>query len=138
MRYLLDTNIVSSLYADPHGSAAERAAGCQAAELGTSIIVAAELRYGYIKKGSKRLERLIETTLASLAIASWDEPADLAYAHLRSSLEKSGIKAGQNDLLIAAQALALDATLVSDDRIFQRMPQLRVENWLRDQPAELG
>jgi tRNA(fMet)-specific endonuclease VapC len=78
MRYLLDTNIVSSLYADPFGPAAERASRSDATELGTSIIVAAELRYGYVKKNSKRLEHLIETTLGSLTVVGWDGPADMA------------------------------------------------------------
>jgi tRNA(fMet)-specific endonuclease VapC len=133
MKYLLDTNIVSALYKFPTSSVAERVAGLAVGELGTSIIVAAELRFGYVKLASPRLERLIEETLASFEIAPWESPADFAYAEIRAHLERTGKKIGQNDMLIAAHAMALDVTLVTHNMgEFSRVPGLEIENWLQD------
>ena len=55
------------------------------------------------------------------------------YGTIRTQLELAGTPIGGNDLLIAAQAMALDHTLVTDnDKEFGRIDGLRVENWLRD------
>jgi tRNA(fMet)-specific endonuclease VapC len=63
----------------------------------------------------------------------FDSPADEYYGSIRARLETAGTPIGGNDLLIAAQALALDLTLVTgNDKEFSRIEGLRVENWLRD------
>jgi tRNA(fMet)-specific endonuclease VapC len=132
MRYLLDTNIISNVIKFPAGQAATRMASFGADELGTSIIVAAELRFGYVRVESRRLEILVEEVLSDLEVLAWDVPADRAYAKLRAELEKQGRVIGQNDMLIAAHALALEATLVTDnEQEFARVPGLKIENWLR-------
>lgn len=132
MKYLLDTNIVSHLCKFPDGVVANRVQELEAGELGTSIIVAAELRFGYTKAESARLEGIIETALGSFEIAAWDSPADMAYAQLRTFLERMGKTIGQNDMLIAAHAIALGVTMVThNEREFMRVPDLKVENWLR-------
>lgn len=132
MRYLLDTNVISNLIRFPGGRAAKRIAAAESGELGTSIIVSAELKFGYLKKSSKRLEELIEGTLASFEIAPWEAPADLAYARLRAHLESKGNLISQNDMLIAAHAVALNVALVTDnEKEFSRVLGLKVENWLR-------
>lgn len=65
-------------------------------------------------------------------ILPMEMPADEAYASVRLALEKIGKPIGTNDLLIAAHALALDATLVTDNESeFARIPGLKIENWLR-------
>ena len=62
---------------------------------------------------------------------AFDEPADRRYAELRTQLERRGTPIGPNDMLIAAQALALDLTVVSANvGEFERVPRLPVENWL--------
>jgi tRNA(fMet)-specific endonuclease VapC len=132
MKYLLDTNIISNLCKFPEGRAAERVMKLDEGDLGTSIIVAAELRFGYTKAESSRLEKVIEMTLSSFEIAPWESPADLAYARLRTHLERRGKKIGQNDMLIAAHAMALGVVMVThNEREFSRVPGLKVENWLR-------
>ena len=132
MKFLLDTNVISNLIRFPDGKAAKRVSGLKVGELGTSIIVSAELKFGYIRRSSKRLEQLVEGSLASFEIAPWEAPADLIYGRLRAHLEGKGKPIGQNDMLIAAHALALDAVLVTDnEKEFSRVPNLRVENWLR-------
>jgi tRNA(fMet)-specific endonuclease VapC len=101
-------------------------------EICTSIIVAAELRFGAAKKGSERLTRQLERILSAVDIQPFDAPADAAYADLRARLEAAGAPIGGNDMLIAAHALATECILVSDnEREFRRITDLKIENWLR-------
>ena len=76
MRYLLDTNIVSDVVRNPQGRAAEHVSRVGEAQVCTSIIVAAELRYGAAKKGSPRLARQLETILGALDVVPFAAPAD--------------------------------------------------------------
>jgi tRNA(fMet)-specific endonuclease VapC len=130
-RFLLDTNIVSDLVRNPQGRAAAKIAGLGENEVATSIIVAAELRYGAAKKGSERLASQLEKILGALEVIPFEAPADAAYGVARVALEAAGTPIGGNDLLIAAQALALDMVLVTNnEREFRRVRGLKVENWL--------
>lgn len=132
MRYLLDTNILSDLVRHPQGPVTRRIAKLGEAKVCTSIIVAAELRYGAEKKGSVRLAAQLETVLGALEVLPLDSPADMMYGLLRTRLERRGQPIGGNDLLIAAQVMALGYTLVTDnEREFSRISELRRENWLR-------
>lgn len=130
--YLLDTDIVSDFIRYPQGRVAERIRELGEAQVFTSIIVAAELRYGAIKRNSPRLTARIEAVLRVLKVLSFEAPADVAYASIRSQLEKTGRPIGANDLLIAAQALALGSVVVSaNEAEFARIEGLRHENWLK-------
>lgn len=132
MRYLLDTNILSDIVRHPKGAAAVRVANAEDGSICTSIIVTAELRYGIEKKGSLRLSRQLEAVLEGVEILPFEQPADSAYGRLRAALERKGRLIGPNDLLIAAQALALELTLVTaNEDELRRVEGLRVENWLR-------
>jgi tRNA(fMet)-specific endonuclease VapC len=132
MRYLLDTNIVSDLVRNPHGAIAARIAKLGEDSVFTSIIVTAELSFGLARNPSDRLAAQLKTVLSALDILPWDAPADERYGEIRAFLQGRGKLIGANDLLIAAHALALDATLVSDNvREFSRIPGLKLENWLR-------
>jgi tRNA(fMet)-specific endonuclease VapC len=131
-RFLLDTNILSDLVRNPQGRVAARIAEIGEAKICTSIIVAAELRFGAAKKGSERLTRQTDSILSLIDIQAFDAPADDAYARLRVKLEASGAPIGGNDMLIAAQALATDCAVVTDnEREFLKVTDLKVENWLR-------
>jgi tRNA(fMet)-specific endonuclease VapC len=115
----------------PQGRVAERIAREGERSVCTSIVVAAELRFGAAKAGSKRLTRQLDMILSALEILPLEAPADRHYATLRKQLEKRGMPIGPNDLLIAAQALAEDCTLVTaNQREFSRVPGLKVVNWL--------
>lgn len=132
MRYLLDTNIVSDLVRNPQGRITQRIRKVGEAQVCTSIIVAAELRYGSAKKGSPRLLGQVAAVLSALEVLPFEAPADLTYGSLRAHLEQSGGQIGANDLLIAAQAVALGLVLVTDnEREFARVDGLSYENWLR-------
>lgn len=132
MRYLLDTNVVSDLVRNPGGHVTRHIREIGGKNVCTSIIVAAELRYGAIKKGSPRLTTQLETVLRTLEVLPFEAPADVVYGQLRAHLEQSGSPIGANDLLIAAQAVALGTTIVTDnEREFARIDGLSCENWLR-------
>lgn len=130
-RYLLDTNILSALIRNPTGKAAARITRLGDDAICTSIIVAAELRYGCAKSGSKQLVAAAEALLGEIAILPFDAPADAEYGVIRAALEAAGRPIGGNDLMIAAHARALGATVVTANvQEFRRVRGLKVENWL--------
>ena len=132
MAFLLDTNIVSDVVRYPQGRVAAHIADIGDAIVATSIIVAAELHFGALRKKSPRLTAQLEVVLGGLDILPFAAPADRIYGELRAHLESKGTPVGANDLLIAAHAIALGYTLVTDNvREFSRIKGLKVENWLR-------
>ena len=130
-RYMLDTNAISDLIRNPQGKVAKHIAKIGERNVCTSIIVAAELRYGCAKSGSKRLLKAVEDLLGEIDVLPFDVPADAAYGAIRSELESGGTPIGGNDLLIAAHASALGSTIVTANvDEFGRGRGLMVENWL--------
>jgi tRNA(fMet)-specific endonuclease VapC len=129
--YLLDTNILSHLVRQPQGRVAARIADVGEDNVLTSIVVACELRYGAAKRGSRRLTRHIEAILGAITILPLEAGTDRHYAAIRTTLERRGTPIGANDMLIAAQARAIEAVCVTDNVAeFKRVPALKVENWL--------
>ncbi|MBD3896061.1 type II toxin-antitoxin system VapC family toxin [Halomonas sp. ML-15] len=132
-RYLLDTNILSALVCEPQGRVARRIAEVGEETVCTSVIVAAELRFGALKLASTRLTRQVGRILAALPVLPFEPPMDQHYARLRVQLFSAGTPIGPNDMLIAAQALALPCRVVTANvGEFQRVAGLAVENWLED------
>lgn len=130
-QYLLDTNIISDLMQHPQGEVAQQIAQVGEDSVCTSLIVAAELEFGGLKKGSAKLQERIAIVLSAMDVLALEKPAEKKYAEVRTHLEKQGTPIGANDLLIAAQALALGLCVVTRNvREFERVPGLRVENWL--------
>ncbi|MGH7070430.1 MAG: type II toxin-antitoxin system VapC family toxin, partial [Acetobacteraceae bacterium] len=124
--------VVSSLVRNPQSPIAERIDAVGEALACASIIAAAELRYGAAKKGSLRLAAQLETVLGALDVLPLETQADAAYGLIRTRLEQSGKPIGGNGLLIAAQAVALGCTIVTDNEgEFARIDGLPRENWLR-------
>ena len=129
--YLLDTNIISDLIRNPQGKAAKRIAKVGEDCICTSVIVAAELRYGCAKSGSRRLLKAVEDLLGEISVLPFEVPADTEYGGIRSQLEAAGKPIGGNDLLIAAHACAVGATIVTANTDeFKRIRGLKEENWL--------
>lgn len=97
----------------------------------TSVVVAADLRYGCAKSGPKRLIKAVEGLLGEIGVLPFDVPADTEYGAIRAELEAAGTPIGSNDLLIAAHACATGATIVTANAAeFKRVRGLKVENWL--------
>lgn len=130
-RHLLDTDIISDLIKNPQGKAARRIARAGEDNVCTSIIVAAELRYGATRRGSKRLAKAVEDLLGEINVLPFDVPADAQYGRIRFQLEAAGKTIGNNDMLIAPHATAVGATIVTANAgEFKRVGGLVVENWL--------
>ena len=128
---MLDTNIISDLIRNPQSKAAKRIARVGEHNICTSIIVAAELRYGCTKSGSQRLLKAVEDLLGEINVLAFDVPADANYGEIRAELETAGKPIGGNDLLIAAHAYTIGAAVVTaNSGEFKRIRGLKVENWL--------
>lgn len=128
---MLDTNIC--IYAIKHRPPAVVAALRQheSAGLGVSGITVAELEFGAAKSGSARNITALQQFLEPLSVADFDREATRAYGRVRAQLEAAGTPIGLLDTLIAAHALALDVTLVTNNlREFARVPGLRLVNWV--------
>lgn len=132
MTHLLDTSVISDLLHHPQGRVARRIAEIGESRVCTSVIVAAELRFGATKRNSSRLSAAVDGLLARLEVLPFRTPADIVYGDLRDRLERSGTPIGGNDLLIAAQAVSLELVIVTDNLSeFSRLEELQLENWLR-------
>ena len=130
LRYMLDTNAVSQMVRRPDSALAQRVAALEPDSVAISVIVAAELRYGAERRGSSRLTRQLEAVLSTIDVLPLQEPADRHYGAIRSDLERIGLPIGRNDLLIAAHARAVGATLVTNNvDEFRRVPSLAIEDW---------
>jgi tRNA(fMet)-specific endonuclease VapC len=130
VRYMLDTNIVSEMIRNPAGRAVLRARA-SAESVCISVIVAFELRYACAKKGSPQLLRRVGEFLSEVPVLPFDVPANADYDGIQAELEASDRSLELNDLLIAAHARALAATVVTANvSEFGRVPGLHVENWL--------
>ena len=131
IRYLLDTNIcIYVINARPPAVLARFMAN-EVDGLGISAITASELYWGVFKSGSIRNRTTLEKFLSPLTILDYDLAAAQHYGELRAFLEKQGTPIGPLDQQIAAHALALGITLVSNNvREFEKVPGLRLENWV--------
>lgn len=130
--YLLDTNIC--IYTMKHHPPAvqERLLAIPPDEVAISAIVLAELRHSIAKsQQQERNEGALADFLHFCQVLDWPEAASKAYADIRATLESQGQIIGANDLLIAAHALYLGATLVTNNlKEFERIPNLHLENWV--------
>ena len=127
---MLDTDTVSFAMRGL-GRVAERILDHPPSALCMSAITVAELRFGADKRGSKKLHELIDVFAASVQPVEFDAAAALHFGRLGSELARRGVPIGRFDTLIAAHAIALDLTFVTNNaRHFDRVTGLRCENWL--------
>ena len=128
---LLDTNICIYIRNARPPEVLARFRQYRLGEIGVSSVVAAELAYGVAKSGSARNRHALEVMLATLEIVPFDADAIWAYGELRADLERRGTPIGAFDTMIAAHALSLDATLVTNNlREFSRVSGLKLVNWI--------
>lgn len=132
MRLMLDTNICIYIINARPPSVIERFSSIGVGEIGISIITLAELEYGAAKSAQPRRNReALKQFILPLEVAAFDAEATTAYGSARTALEKRGTPIGAMDLLIAAHAVSLGVTLVTNNsREFARVPGIRVENWV--------
>jgi tRNA(fMet)-specific endonuclease VapC len=134
MRYLLDTNICIYVIKRKPLAVMETFKDYAVGDIGVSSITAGELGYGVAKsRHQKTNEHALVQFLLPLTVAPFDDGAAEAYGEIRAALEREGQPIGAMDMLIAAHAVSLGVVLVTNnEREFVRVPELVVENWVRD------
>ena len=129
--YLLDTNICVYIIRrrpDPVYRRLSRTAGRAVA---ISVVTAFELEIGALRAEGQHYSEAVRLFIGEFPVLPLEDSARKFYGQLRTALERRGEKIGAHDMLIAAHALALDATLVTNnEKEFRRIKGLRVENWV--------
>lgn len=129
-RYLLDTNTVAFHIRESSRALQRRLRRMPVARLALSVVTEMEIRYGLARNPALRIAPLVEAFLAGITILPLTSEVAKAYATARAKLEKAGTPIGPLDLMIGAHALALGATLVTNNvGEFRRIAGLRCEDW---------
>ena len=128
--FMLDTDTVSWALRG-QGAVPTRLLEHRPSQLCISSITLSELRFGADAKGSRKLHGLIDTFVLSVAVMPFDQAAADRFGPVASALAKRGEPIGTFDTLIAAHALSLGLTLVTNNaKHFQRVPGLTTANWV--------
>jgi tRNA(fMet)-specific endonuclease VapC len=132
MKFMLDTNICIYLIRKNPVRVLKKLQEIKASDVCISSITLAELEYGVQKSQNQNQNRIaLAEFIAPLEIEPFEEDAAIKFGEIRTGLEKKGSVIGAYDMLIAAHALSLNVTLVTNNlREFIRIPSLRVENWV--------
>ncbi len=133
MKFILDTNICIYIIKQKPSGVIERFKRAEISQIGISSITLSELLYG-VSKSSKPEQNQIALTqfVAPLEILPYGNEAAQYYGDLRAQLEKQGTPIGSLDMLIAAHALSIDCTLVTNnEKEFIRIPNLKIDNWAK-------
>ena len=130
---MLDTKICIYIIKRKPVQVIERLRQSRVPEIGISSITLSELEYGVAKSARPEQNKIsLVEFLAPLEIIPYDDVAAQEYGIIRTYLEQRGTPIGSMDMLIAAHALSLDCTLVTNnEREFSRVPSLKIENWVK-------
>jgi tRNA(fMet)-specific endonuclease VapC len=130
--YLLDTDICSYILRARPESVLKKFRQARPENLAVSVITQAELFYGVVRSAAVKINlEIVQDFLSRLQVLDWSGAAAMEYGRLRAALEKTGTPIGNMDLMIAAHALSLPATVVTNNvRHFERVPKLKVVNWV--------
>lgn len=130
-RYMLDTNVISHIMQGRDTALLARLTNVPVGQAVMSSVTLAELEYGLHRKGQPvRLKNALTQVLLRMDVLPWDEPVARCYGELCVSLEAQGVNLSDFDMMIAAHAVTVDATLVSRDKAFAQVaPRLRLEVW---------
>lgn len=131
MTYLLDTNICIYIINEQPAQVLQRVIQAGRESLAISAVTVAELAFGVAKSNRLESRAKLENFLSKFPILDWDQDAAWNYGNVRKTLETKGQRIGERDLLLACQALALNATMVTNNtREFERVEGLKLENWV--------
>ena len=133
MKFMLDTNIcIYVIKKKPH-DVIERFKRTEISQIGISSITLSELFYGVSKSSKPEQNRIaLMQFIAPLEILPYGDEASQYYGELRAYLEKQSTPVGSLDMLIAAHALSISCTLVTNnEKEFTRIPDLKIENWVK-------
>jgi len=130
--YQLDTNTASFVIRGNIPRVRERLIRVPMAQVSISAVTEGELRFGVARRPEAvSLKTAVEEFLLRIQVLAWNSDAARHYALLRAALEREGEPMGNLDMMIAAQALAAPAILVTNDRAFRRVQGLKIEDWSR-------
>lgn len=133
MKFMLDTNICIYLIKKKSPKILRHLQKTRISDICISSITLSELEYGVAKSAHRNQNKIALTEfMAPIEIMPYDDLVAPEYGIIRAVLEQKGQTIGPLDMLIAAHALALNVTLVSNNvREFKRIPKLKVENWAK-------
>ena len=130
LAFMLDTDTVSYALRGV-GSVGERLRARRPSEICISALTVAELRYGVERRRSRKLRALVEAFAGAMLVAPFDIAAAAAFGSIAASLSKHGTPIGTMDTLIAAHAVALGLTLVTNNaKHFARVSGLATTSWI--------
>ena len=128
-RYLLDTNVISHIMQGRDAKLLAKLSKLPIGQAAISSVTLAEIEYGIQRRGSPtKLRNALSQVMLHMDILPWDASAATCYGELCSSLEAQGINLSDFDMMIAAHAVALKATLVSRDKAFAHLPKQRLKH----------
>ena len=129
--WLLDTNIASDVIKGDRREIFDRLIALPIEDIAISSVTEAELLYGLAKRGyPKALSERVRQFLLRVDVLPWDHDITKTYGELRAACEAKGVTLAPLDMMIAAHAVAIDATLVTRDKAFARVPHpLKFEDW---------
>ena len=126
-RYLLDTNVISHIMQGRDAHLLERLTHLTVGQAVISSITLAEIEYGLHRKGQPvRLRNALNQVMLRMDVLPWDEAVATCYGEFCATLEAQGINLSDFDMMIAAHAVAIGATLVSRDKAFAQLPVVRL------------
>lgn len=130
MTYLLDTNICIYIINEQPAQVLQRLIHAGRESLAISAVTVAELAFGVAKSSRAESRAKLENFVSKFPVLDWNQDAAWVYGPVRKALEAKGQRIGERDLLLACQALALGATMVTNNtREFERVAGLKLENW---------
>lgn len=129
--YLLDTNICIYIINRNPKAVVERIKTCKPSQIKLSVISLAELEYGVSKSRYRHRNRAaLVDFVSAFDVLPFDDRDAEAFGLIRADLEQRGEVIGPYDMQIAAQAIARDLTLVTNNTSeFRRIRTLKLENW---------
>jgi tRNA(fMet)-specific endonuclease VapC len=130
-RYMLDTNVVSHIMQGRDAALLARLTQLPVGQVVMSSVTLGELEYGLHRKGQPaRLRNALIQVLLRIDVLPWDEAVANCYGEMCATLEAQGVNLSDFDMMIAAHAVAVGATLVSRDKAFAQLTgRLRLDVW---------
>lgn len=130
--FMLDTDTCSYIIREKPASVLEHFSKLQINQICISAVTYGELLYGVARSSSTKVNRpIIDAFIRHLDVMTWGEAAAGHFGDVRTELEAAGTPIGAMDMLIAAHARSLHATLVTNNaRRFSRVKGLKAENWV--------
>ena len=131
-KYMLDTNICIYIRRQKQPSIMEHLKKVRPGRLVISTITWGELVHGAMKsQKTKQVLKELDEFATLIPVCAMSPDCGWYYGEIKSDLEKRGLLISGNDMWIAAHALALNLTLVTNNsREFERIPRLKLENWV--------